>query len=163
MIFKREEIIKMAASATFEKLKNYLESRPAAQKAIPHLKAGVDISVVIGHQIQCALFNDGGQPKLEMRPAQNNDVVFFIKPESIDVLVQNPGDDVGELGIAVLKEYLSGGVRIQVVGSIFSIMRNGYLNIIKEGGVTFAKFLANYGLTNVTKILSVIKSLRKES
>ncbi|MEQ1878953.1 MAG: hypothetical protein ABL958_20100, partial [Bdellovibrionia bacterium] len=63
----------------------------------------------------------------------------------------------------VLKEYLAGGVRISVVGGAFGIMKNGYLNIIKEGGVTFAKFLATYGLTNVTKILAVIKNLRKES
>jgi hypothetical protein len=153
----------MAATATFEKLKKYLESRAAAQKAIQHLKPGVDIGIVVGHQIQCALFNDGGQARLEMRQAKNQDVIFYLKPESIDILIQNPGEDVGELGIAVLKEILAGGIRIQVVGSIFSIMRNGYLNIIKEGGVTFAKFLANYGLTNVTKILSVIKSLRKES
>jgi hypothetical protein len=155
--------VQMSANATFEKLKKYLESRPASQKALVHLKKGVEISVVIGHQIECALFNDGGRPHLEMRKAKNHDVVFYIKPETVEVLAQHPGDDVGELGIAVLKEYLAGGVRISVVGSVFGIMKNGYLNIIKEGGVTFTKFLATYGLTNVTKILSVIKNLRKES
>jgi hypothetical protein len=153
----------MPAIETFEKLKNYLETRPASKNAIRHLKEGVEISIVIGHQIQCALVNDKGTPRLEKRPPNTHDVIFFLKPESVDLLIQNPGEDVGELGIAVLKEYLSGGVRIQVVGSVFSIMRNGYLNIVKEGGVTFAKFLAGYGLTNVTKIISVIKGLRKES
>jgi hypothetical protein len=153
----------MNGTATFEKLKQYLESRQASKKALVHLKKGVEISIVIGRQIECALFNDDGLPKLEMRQAKNHDVIFFIKPESVDVLVQNPGEDVGELGIAVLKEYLAGGVRIRVVGNTFNMMRNGYLSIIKEGGVTFAKFLANYGLTNATKIVSIIKSLKKES
>ncbi|HEX4923345.1 MAG TPA: hypothetical protein VFV50_04635 [Bdellovibrionales bacterium] len=151
-----------APVATFEKLKQYLESRPAAQRALVHLRRGVEISIVIGHQIECTLYNDNGKPTLEKRPAKNHDVVFYIKPESIEVLAQNPGEDVGELGILVLKEYLAGGVRIAVVGSVFNIMKNGYLNIVKEGGATFAKFLANYGLTNATKIISVIKSLRKE-
>lgn len=153
----------MAATATFEKLKKYLESRPASRKALSHLRKGVEISVVIGHQIECALFNEDGEPRLEMRKAKNHDVVFYVKPETVEVLSQHPGEDVGELGIAVLKEYLSGGVRIAVVGSVFGIMKNGYVSIIKEGGATFAKFLATYGLTNITKILAVIKNLKKES
>src|SRR5262245_12929604 len=124
----------MAAAATFDKLKEFLESKPASQKAIRHLKKDVEISIVIGHQIECAYFQKKGQPILEKRAAQSPDVIFSIKPESVDILCNHPAEDVGEFGIAVLKEYLSGGLRIQAPGSMWNLTMNGYLGIIKEGG-----------------------------
>jgi hypothetical protein len=153
----------MTASATFEKLKAFLESKPASVKAIKHLKKGVEIGVVIGHQIECAYYNADGKPILEQRPANKPDVVFTIKPESVDILCKNEGNDVGDLGIAIIKEYLSGGVRIKAPGSVLALSMNGYLGIIKEGGMTFAKFLAQHGVTNIGRIMTVIKNLKKSN
>lgn len=153
----------MAAAASFDKLKSFLESRKASATAMRHMKKGVEIGIVIGHQLECAYFQQDGKPVLEKRPANSPDVIFHIKPESVDILCSLTTDDVGELGVAVLKEYLSGGVRIKAPGSIWNITMNGYLGIIKEGGVTFTKFLATHGLSNITKIVSVIKDLKKSS
>lgn len=153
----------MAITATnekFDKLKTFLETRPASLKSIKHLRKGVEISIIIGHQMDCAYFNSDGAPTLEKRKAEKPDVIFLLKPESVDILCSQPGEDVGEFGIAVLKEYLSGGVRIQVPGSSFNIMKNGYLGIIKEGGVTFMKFLAMNGVSNITKVISLVKNLK---
>ena len=149
-----------ASHEKFDKLKNFLETKPASLKSIAHLRKGVEIGIVIGHQMECACFNLNGTPTLEKRKAQKPDVIFLLKPESVDILCSQPGDDVGEFGIAVLKEYLSGGVRIQAPGSVFNLMRNGYLSIIKEGGVTFTKFLALHGASNITKILTMVKNLK---
>lgn len=151
----------MSPGASFEKLKKFLEEKPASRKAIKNLKSGVEIGVVIGHQMECAYFKKDDAPCFELRAAQNPDVIFTIKPESVDILTQNSGEDVGELGIAVLKEYMSGGVRIRAPGSIWNISTNGYLGIIKEGGSTFMKFLTQHGVASIGKILSIIKDLKK--
>ncbi len=159
-LYQREN---MTAGATFEKLKGFLETKPASKKAIRHLKKGVEIGVVIGNQIECAFFQRAGEPVFEQRPAQSPDVVFFIKPESVDIIAKEKGEDVGELGIAILKEYLSGGIRIKAPGSVFSLSTHGYIGIIKEGGVTFAKFLAQHGVTNIAKVMSAIKNLKNSA
>ena len=65
------------------------------------------------------------------------------------------------LAVAVLKEFLSGGLRIKAPGSIISITMNGYLGIIKEGGLTFTKFLAIHGVSSAGKIISIIRDLKK--
>ncbi|MGE3973640.1 MAG: hypothetical protein AB7F59_03850 [Bdellovibrionales bacterium] len=150
----------MPAPTTFEKLKAFLESKPASQKSVKHLKKNVEVGVVIGNQIECAYFHRDGQPVLEERPAQKPDVIFYLKPETVEILCQHPGEDVGEFGIAVLKEYMAGGVRIKVPGSVLSITMNGYLGIVKEGGATFMKFLAMHGVSSLSKIASIVKNLK---
>jgi hypothetical protein len=150
----------MAVKTTFEKLKTFLESKPASQKAIVHLKKNVEVGVVIGNQIECAYFHRDGAPVLEERPAKNPDVIFYLKPETVEILCQNTGEDVGEFGVAVLKEYMAGGVRIKVPGSLLAITMNGYLGIIKEGGATFMKFLAMHGVSSLSKIASIVKNLK---
>lgn len=150
----------MSELSAFERLKNFLETKPASQKAVKHLRNGVEIGLVIGHQIECAYFHENGIPKLEKRPAKNPDVIFFIKPETVDILTEHPGEDVGDFGISVLKEYLAGGVRIKAPGNILGLTMNGYLGIMKEGGPTFGKFLASKGVTGLSKAFSAIKNLR---
>ena len=150
------------ADLSFEKLKYFLEHKPASQKAVRHLREGVEIGIVIGNQIDCALFSKDSAPILERRAANDPDVIFHISPESVDILSENPGNDVGDFGIALVKEALSGGVQIRIPGNMFSIARNGYISIIKEGGRKFASHLSIHGITGITKIMSVIKSLKKE-
>ena len=150
----------MATQTAFEKLKIFLESKPASQKAVVHLKKKVEVGVVIGNQIECAYFNRDGNPVLEERPAKAPDVIFFLKPEAVEILCKNSGEDVGEFGVAVLKEYLAGGVRIKVPGNLLAITMNGYLGVVKEGGITFTKFLALHGVSSLSKIASIVKALK---
>ncbi len=150
----------MPTQTTFTKLKEFLEEKPASQKAAKHLKKNIEVGVVIGNQIECAFFQRDAKPVLEERPAKNPDVVFYLKPESVEILCKNSGDDVGEFGIAVLKEYMAGGVRIKVPGSVIAITMNGYLGIMKEGGSTFMKFLAMHGVSSLSKIATIVKNLK---
>ena len=151
----------MSATDSFSKLKSFLETQPASQKALRHLKPGVQIGIIIGHQIHCALYHVDKKPIFEQQQAKSPDVIFYIKPESVDILCKQPAEDVGEFGIEVLKEYLSGGVRIQIPGSLWAITKNGYLGMIAEGGQTLMKFLASHGIHNITKVLSTIRELKK--
>lgn len=151
----------MSADDAFNTMKAYFEGRPAARQALRYLKEGVEVGISIGGMIDCALFQREGAPVVEKRPAENPDVVFQIRPESIYVLNNQPSEDVGDIGIAILKEMLAGNISLRVTGGVFEIVRNGYLEIIREGGTRVSAWLATHGMTSVAKIITTIKSLQR--
>lgn len=140
----------------YEKLRDFLEKKPASQRVAPHLKKGVEIGIEIDG-LKLSYRNDSGKPQLLERAPIQADVTFFFTPQSLESLLKNPAEDVGEFGIAVLKEYLGGGMRFKVSGSLWRLTTGGYLGIMKEGGPSFAKFLAQKGVKNIRSVLKVVK------
>ena len=152
---------KSSLPSWFQPLKVFFETKPASQKAMKHLKAGVEISLIIDNTHHCALYQSSNQGHLELREANKPDVAFLMTSGAVERLCATEGVEVGLLGVSVLREYQKGEVKIKVPGSFLSITLNGYLGIVKEGGVEFAKFLAQNGVSNLSKIPGIIKSLRK--
>lgn len=151
----------MTAEDAYNTLKTFLETHPACQKAISPLRKGVEIGILVGGTLDCAIYQDQGQVKVEQRPANNPDVVFTIAPDAVYIISNNAGEDVGDLAVAILKEIASGTVKIKVPGNFINIVRNGYLEIIKSGGAKLWQFLATKGITNIAKVTSLIKNLKK--
>ena len=144
----------------FQILKDFLESKNASRKAVNCLKSGVEIQIVIEPETVCAFFSEQGEPKVERRVADSPDVEFRLTPGALERLSQKPADDMGAFGIEVVKEYIKGDVRIRVLGSAFSMLKNGYIKIIKEAGPTFFKFIAENGVNNLSKLPDIFKKLR---
>ena len=124
------------------------------------IKEGVEIGIVIGETVDCALFRKGEEAIIEKRAAVKPDVVFHIKPESVYVLNGQTKDEIGEIGVNVLKEILAGNISIKVPGKILNLLSRGYLDMLRQGGAPVMAFLARHGLTNVTKITSAIKKMK---
>ena len=152
----------MSDQQAFERLKEFFETRPAAAAASEPLGKDVEIGVVINDGVQCAFFKENNKPKFEMRQAVKADVVFYINPDAVETLTSHPSEDIGELGITVVKCYLAGTVRIKVTGGMINLLTRGYLGVIKAGGMSFAKFLASHGVSGLGKIKDVIQNLRKK-
>lgn len=146
---------------TFELTKKFLEEKPACSKALKYLKKGVEISVNIENNTPCSFFMDEGRAKFEQRAARNPDVEFVIFPEAIRRLAEHPGDQISQLGIEIIREIAVGQIKVSVISSITQIVRHGYFRVIKAAGPDFAKFLASYGLSSVTKIISLMRRLRR--
>ena len=106
----------------FGALKAYFETRDAAKKALSALREGVEVAVSIGGAVEAALFQRGGQPMVEQRAAKNPDFSFTIRPETIYVLSKQHSDDVGDVGVAILKEILAGNISVRVTGGLMSIL-----------------------------------------
>jgi hypothetical protein len=87
--------------------------------------------------------------------------VFHVSPDAVQTLINSETDDIGELGIAVAKMYLAGEIKIKVHGSMISLLTNGYLGVIKSGGLSFARFLGSHGISGLGKIKDVIQKFRK--
>jgi hypothetical protein len=151
----------MSAEDAFQTLKSFFESRQAARQALSTIKEGVEIGIVIGDQVECALFRNGEQPVVEARPAQNPDVVFHIRPESVYVLSGRTKDEIGDIGVNIMKEVLAGNIQIRVPGRLMNLLNRGYLDMLRQGGAPVTAFLARHGLTNITKIVGTLKQMKR--
>lgn len=150
----------MSAEEAFQTLKSFFETRQSARQAMGAIKEGIEISVVIGGTVDCALFRQGHQPVVEARAARNPDVVFQIRPESVYVLNQTK-DEIGDVGVNILKEVLAGNISVKVPGKFLNIISRGYLDMIRQGGAPVAGYLARHGFGSVPKIISTIKQMKK--
>jgi hypothetical protein len=151
----------MSADETFQTLKTFFETRKAASQAMAAVQEGVDIGVSIGETLDCTLFRRGDQPIVERRAAVNPDVVFHIRPETVYILNDKTKDEIGDIGVNVLKEILAGNIKIKVPGRFLNIISRGYLDMIRKGGVPVARYLASHGFANVSKIISTIKKMKR--
>lgn len=151
----------MSAQDAFQTLKSFFETRQAARQALGSIREGVEIGVVIGQTVDCALFRQGAQPVVEQRAAQNPDVIFHIKPETVYVLSQQTKDEIADVGVNIFKEILAGNIQIRVPGRFTNILSNGYIDILRKGGAPVTAFLARNGLGSVPKILSAIKQMKR--
>lgn len=150
----------MSAEESFLTLKTFFESRSAAKQAMATISEGVEIGVVIGGSVECAIFRKGEEPVVEARPAATPDVVFYIRPESIDILATQTQDDISDIGIGIFKEILAGNIQIKVPGKIWNLLSRGYLEMLKRGGAPVLSFLTERGLTSFAKIVDTIKSFK---
>jgi hypothetical protein len=148
-------------SEVASKLHSFLTEDPACIQAVQCLGKSVEIGIVIAETIDGAFFKAGNKAEFELRPAKNPDVIFMMSASAIDVLTEQKNLSLGNLGVEVLKQIVGGEIKIKVKGSLFSILKNGYLNIIKEAGAPFAQFLAEKGISSLSKIPDLIAKMRK--
>jgi hypothetical protein len=151
----------MSADHAFDTLKDFFITRQASRQALRTLKEGVEISVVIDHSLECAVFRLGDDPQVERRAARSPDVEFHLRPETVYVLADQTKDEIGEIGIAIFKEVLAGNIQVRVPGQILNVVRNGYFEMMKQGGTPLASMMSRYGVGNVPKIISIIKGMRR--
>lgn len=150
----------MTAEDSFQTLKNFFESRNASRQAMKAIKEGVEIGIVIGDLVDCALFRSGEQPVVEKRPAKDPDVIFHIRPESVEVLNTRTKDEIGDIGVNILREVLAGNISIKLPGRFLNLLSRGYLDMIKQGGAPVMSFLATHGLASVAKITAAIRKMK---
>lgn len=124
------------------------------------IKEGVEIGIVIGDLVDCTLFRQGDQPVVEQRPAREPDVIFHIRPESVEVLNSRTKDEIGDIGVNILKEVLAGNISIKFPGRFMNLLSRGYLDMIKQGGAPVMSFLAHHGLASVAKITAAIRRMK---
>lgn len=150
-----------SSSASFEILKSFFTERLAPAKALSHLREKVEIGIVLGGVVECALFRVGDKLHVESRRAENPDFIFRLSPETVAVLAKETPDDVAAIGLAVINQMLTGGIQVSMPGGWISVLRGGYLDIVKSGGAPVAKKLTQMGLASPTGILDLFKSLRR--
>jgi hypothetical protein len=153
----------MTDQQAFEELKDFFEKREVSRLAAAPLAQRVEIGIVINDRFQCTFFKDGDQPRFEAREPNRPDVIFYIKPDAVKSITEHQSLDVGEFGVLIVKNYLAGSIKVKVKGSMVSLLTNGYLGVMKAGGLSFARFLGSHGISGVSRIKTVIQALMKKT
>lgn len=157
----------MTQEMYFEKIKEFLETKPASQKLMSYLSSNAEIGIVVGNNLECSYFKQPGpakqdeKAKLEKRAPRKPDVVFNFSPEAIETLLKTPGDDLSDLVVNVVKLYLAGTVKIQIPAALPVLLFRGYVQILKASRKQLLVLLKDHGINNLS-IVSLIQKLRSE-
>lgn len=154
----------MSAEESFQTVKNFFETRQASRQAFSVLPEGVEIGVVIGETIECALMRKGDDPVVERRPAHDPDFIFYARPETVDVINSQTKDEISDIGIKIIGEIVAGNIRVKATSALFNVVRlsqRGYFEMIKKGGQPVMDYLSHRGLIGVMKIMNIVNRLKK--
>lgn len=155
----------MTADDAYLLLTQFFQERQAPRRALAALREGVEIGIEIGAKrspvVECTVFRQGSDVLIERRQPQKPDFVFSLSPETVSVLANDTQDDVGEIGLGIFKEMLTGSVTVRMPGGLLSVLRNGYLEVVATGGPKVAAFLAQAGLSSPTRVIDFLRRLGK--
>ena len=101
-----------------------------------------------------------------VRPGTSPDpeVIFTLPPKAADQILAITSDEVGAIGVEIAKLLVTQDpeikVRAKLRGGFFTLFSRGYLGVLKEGGGSFAAFLASKGLGGLDSIKKIIQKLK---
>ncbi len=137
--------------------------KPACQKATAPLREGASVCVVVSGERLGLIRRDGKMEVTESAP-EKADMTFELPIESLRELADNPTEDIGELGIALLQLMAHSdparrmGAKVHI--GPFELLTRGYLGVLPLGGGTVMKYLASKGFTGISKIREGISRMR---
>lgn len=135
--------------------------KPVFAQALSQLKDKTEIAIRYENNEDFALFMHSGEVTIESRAAAGADVCYSVSAEGLRQLSDNDGDSLTKFGIAVLEQIVAGRVKVEICGSIWGVLTNGYVKIILAAGPEFLAFLAPYGLASIQKITAMLGKLKK--
>ena len=145
------------------KMSAYCE-REVFQKGTKPLKEGVEIAITIDGAGPITLLRKDGRSVIVASAPKKADLTVDLKARSLETLTEQKTEDVGEIGIQIVKLMMSAEptekIAVKVHIGVFDFVFHGYLGILPLGGPTFMKFLGEKGFSSLSKIKEVISSLR---
>lgn len=149
-------------SESFPLLKRFFE-KPACQKATAPLREGAAVCIVVSGTRLGLVRRDGRMEVTEVAP-KKADMTFELPVESLQELTDNPTEDIGELGIAILQLMAHSDPARRMSAKVhigpFDLLTRGYLAVLPLGGGTVMKYLASKGFTGISKIREGISRMR---
>jgi len=137
--------------ASFEALKRFFETAPAARAASRPLsrEAEVGLDLAAG---PARFTMTSGAPAVEEGAGHDPDFTLTIPDEAAGRITSASGDDVGELGIEFFKLAVSRDpslkVRIRIHASTPRLISHGYLGVLAAGGMKVGWWLLKNGVKN---------------
>ena len=136
---------------SFEALKRFFETSPAARKATSPLhrdaRVGLDLAGAQAHftmQSGAAQVVDGA--------AESPDFTLTLPDKAVEHITSIEKDDVGEFGVEFFKLVLARDpdtkVRVRIHGSTARLLSNGYLSVLALGGAKVGWWLLRNGVKN---------------
>lgn len=137
--------------ASFEALKGFFETAPAARAATRPLSRDAEVGLDLeGGPARFTMAS--GRPAVEDGAGRDPDFTLAIPDAAAAHLTSLPGADVGELGVEFFKLAVSRDpslkVRIRVHASAPRLVSRGYLGVLAAGGTRVGWWLLKKGVRN---------------
>ena len=136
---------------SFEALRTFFETAPAARKAARPLSRTACVNVAL--QGGPARFTmESGAPALQEGAAPDPDFTLTLPDGAVQRLTTLGSDDVGEFGIAFFKLVLDRDpaykVRVKIDAPTTRLLGHGYLGVLAVGGLKVSWWLLKNGVKN---------------
>jgi hypothetical protein len=138
-------------SASFQALKRFFETAPAARAAARPLAREAEVGLVL--DAGPARFTmTSGTPAVDEGAGRDPDFTLTIPDAAASRITSLPGADVGELGVEFFKLALSREpslkIRIHIHASTPRLISHGYLGVLAAGGMKVGWWLLKNGVRN---------------
>jgi hypothetical protein len=134
------------------------------QRATQPLKNGVELAIHITDCAPLTLEKKQGKVAVIEGTPKSPDMTFWIGKKGVHRLVETKTEDIGEIGIHLIKLMLDSDPEYRLKSKVhigtLQLLTHGYLGVLPLGGSTVMKFLASHGFSNLSKIKEAISKLR---
>lgn len=136
---------------SYESLKRFFESAPAARRAARPLARTARVNLRLdGAPARFTM--ESGAPEVREGPADDPDFTLTLPEAAVSRITGLPSEDVGEFGIEFFKLLLERDPRLRVRVSIDAptsrLLGHGYLGVLALGGVKVTWWLVKNGVRN---------------
>jgi hypothetical protein len=139
------------AETSFESLRRFFETAPAARKAARPLSRGARVNLALeGAAAQFTM--ESGAPQVREGPAGDPDFTLTLPSRAVDRITTLGSDDIGEFGVEFFKLVLERDpalkVRVRIDAPTTTLLGHGYLGVLAMGGMKVTWWLLKNGVKN---------------
>ena len=136
---------------SYESLKRFFESAPAARRATRPLGRGARVNLALdGDTAHFTM--ESGAPEVRAGAAEDADFTLTLPEAAVGRITGLGSEDVGEFGIEFFKLVLEKDpalkARIRIDASTGQLLSHGYLGVLAVGGMKVTWWLLKNGVRN---------------
>jgi hypothetical protein len=151
------------SATSYDSLKRFFESAPAARKATRPLARGARVNLALaGGPARFTM--ETGAPEVREGRADDPDFTLTLPDAAVSRITGLGTDDVGEFGIEFFKLVLerdpSLKVRISIDASTTTLLGHGYLGVLALGGMKVTWWLLKNGVKNPKAAIDRLRGVR---
>lgn len=153
----------MQSELVFTQLQDFF-STPQALKTAASIKEGSQIAIQIKDLSTFCLKKTEDSLILIAEAPSHPDLTFFVGPHTSSRLLELKNEDIGTLGLSIFKLMMSNDtqekITLKIHSDFLTLLRNGYFQVLAQGGPAVMQFLTQNGFDSFSKIKSVISQMR---
>ncbi len=153
------------STQSFEALKVFFESAPAARKATRPLARGAEVALALDGGGPARFTMESGQSQVLAEPAREPDFTLTLPDEAVKRITALQSDDVGEFGVEFFKLVLSkdpaAKVRVRIDAPTTRLLGRGYLSVLALGGMKVTWWLLKNGVKNPKAAIDRLRGVKK--
>ncbi len=150
-------------SPSFEALRTFFETAPAARKATRPLARGARVNLALDGGA-CHFTMESGAPQVRDGADPDPDFTLTLPHGAVERITGLGSDDVGEFGIEFFKLVLDRDpavkVRVKIDAPTTRLLTHGYVGVLAVGGMKVTWWLLRNGVKNPRAAIDRLRGAR---